>query len=315
MEQNGFGFDFELPRPGPGTSTEDIMKNMREEADYAFFSDIMKNVENGIYPSMDGVYCFLEMAFLHNPHILMDAERILRTVVWELGPDLEKLPHDIYTGFFLEEPFEVKENILFQQLLNILINGLIDGNSFIKHLIVVLYKTYFPKEYKQYKRFARVTWDFIDSFVMDSEQEEHPDSASLAIFVAAAEDKPFDAVAYVFIGELERRIRERREEKKEKKSRRILEEATQIMDDITEDGTEASEEFERIWNLLAAYMPGKTERYTLHFLREYIWQEFLWKKDPEEMISDAIRTLKKKRRQQGAFPAGDYRIVCIWPFK
>ena len=50
---------------------------------------VIENLKKGIYPSFDGIYYYLEAALLQNPHILIDAERIVRTIIWELGPALD----------------------------------------------------------------------------------------------------------------------------------------------------------------------------------------------------------------------------------
>ena len=77
----------------------DILKNLPTEEDlhkqvFSYHSDrVMENIKRGIYPSFDGIYYYVEPALLKNPHILIDAERIVKTIIWELGSALDDLPN------------------------------------------------------------------------------------------------------------------------------------------------------------------------------------------------------------------------------
>ena len=266
-----------------------------EEIKYLAFKrssdQVKENLKKGIYPSFDGIYYYMETALLKNIHILFDAERIVKTIIWKLGPALDSLPKNDYTGFLIKSDMNYKEMTFYHYLVNLLVNGVEAGNPFIKQLVVTIYRTYFPKQYRQYKRFSKANIDFLNSFIKDDEDDDDEFASQLSLFVARAEDKEFEEEVWIFISDVDRDAKKKLEEEEKEKKLSISEETKNLLIAINLPGTPEAKAFDGVLDYLRKQL--KADKYTVRFL-DHVTKTSFYMDRTKEAMERTLRVAKKE---------------------
>ena len=277
---------------------------------------VREDIQKGIYPSFDRIYKYICSACMANAHLIMDSERIVRTIVWEVGTELRDFPQVEYAENINDITF-IREFSFFRCLVNLLVNGVECGNEFVKRLVVSLYKSYFSNEYRQYKLFSKVSIDFMLSFVDlktqdnrsflrllksesdidddDDFSDDYGDDGALqlllAMFVAKADGKEFDDCIYALID----RLNLKAQEKNEKRRKKIIlsEKTRKLFLELSIPGTDANRDLNKILDRLLDVLDPLDWK----FLDERVQKVYRepWSKDEtEELLEKTIRMLRKK---------------------
>lgn len=260
--------------------------------------DTMSKAEEGIFPSPFGLYRMTARLLEKNSELCMDSEKILKTIIWELGPQLESFPHTEYISLD-QTLMHLHEKINQINLINLMINGLEAGNAFIKHLIVMLYRTYYPKLYKQYKRFSEADWNFVTSFLSRPEididpqaEEEGAHELFVALLVALADDKKLSPEAYAYFTFAEYLDLHKTEEEKERskhfKNQQSIDTIESMVNWLYDEESILSKELDHFLNLMDIMDDDGTSM----LIRQYVDQLMYMPEYRQLFISLLYRTVE-----------------------
>ena len=260
--------------------------------------ETMSKAEEGIFPSPYGLYRMTARLLEKNSELCMDSEKILKTIIWELGPQLDSFPHTEYISPD-QTLMLLHEKINQINLINLLINGLEAGNEFIKHLIVMLYRTYYPKLYKQYKRFSEADWNFVNSFLSRPDididpqaEEEAAHELMLALLVALADDKKLLPEAYGYFTFAEyldlHQTEEENEKKKQIRNKKYIDTIESMLKWLYDEESILSKELDHFLNLTDIMDDDGTSL----LIRQYVDQLMYMPEYRQLFISLLYRTIE-----------------------